>query len=289
MAAAEHYDSLRVASLRERASGAAYLLKKLHNDFKRSLIHEFARGAGFLVDVGCGRGGDLHKWQGAGVRSVLGVDVSGVQVAEARRRAVGIGGMRVEFSVTSPDLAALNELQAGSADVVTVMFALNYMWGSEDEAATVLRQCRRVLRPGGLLLGVYADGGRVQKLASIAPDTEAYDLALHFTGEALPFGSGYTLVIRDTVLDGARPAPEFVVMPDVLAWFARNHGFDAVRAGFRHVDASVLPSPGLRAVSSINASFVFRRSEGVPVFGAPEVQEQEQGHAGQAGDAFGVE
>ena len=74
-------------ALRSRSEGAALPLKQYHNSIKRELINAFSGGPGAsLLDLACGRGGDVWKWMDAGLSYVLGVDLSPGEVAEAARR-----------------------------------------------------------------------------------------------------------------------------------------------------------------------------------------------------------
>lgn len=74
-------------ALRSRSEGAALPLKQYHNSIKRELINAFSGGQGAsLLDLACGRGGDIWKWFDAGLSYVLGVDLSPGEVAEATRR-----------------------------------------------------------------------------------------------------------------------------------------------------------------------------------------------------------
>ena len=257
---AEHYDSLTVPTLAERASGQTYHLKKLHNEFKRKVIEEHARSANMLIDIACGRGGDLNKWQAAGVKAVFGVDVSGTQIAEARRRAERCQGLHAQFSVTPPDLTVLRELPSRCADAVQCMFALNYFWGSLEDAAGLLSTASRLLVPGGVFFGVCASGEAVANFQ--APlNTNTYSLERHWTSgpPARDFGAAYTLTIKDTVLDGVHPAPENLVKYNVLRNLAVLYGFQPVHKGFQPIDSSGLPTAEMRDISAINASFAFKK------------------------------
>ncbi len=104
-----------VQALQQRRQGAALPLKLFHNDIKRRLLakcacgsatlvcttrtglwahtapglpsaRRFARRGCSLLDLCCGRGGDLQKWRDCGVRYVYGVDISRNEVDEAMRR-----------------------------------------------------------------------------------------------------------------------------------------------------------------------------------------------------------
>ena len=52
------------------------------------MVFVLARQVPALLDLACGRGGDIWKWIDADVQSVLGVDISEHEVAECRRRSV---------------------------------------------------------------------------------------------------------------------------------------------------------------------------------------------------------
>jgi 2-polyprenyl-3-methyl-5-hydroxy-6-metoxy-1,4-benzoquinol methylase len=88
-----HYDAhaktpvgSRKDALRQRQQGPAIQLKKFHNDVKRELINTYSRGSRRLLDLACGRGGDLNKWADADIREVVGVDLSPKEIDEAKRR-----------------------------------------------------------------------------------------------------------------------------------------------------------------------------------------------------------
>jgi len=66
--------------------GPAIQLKKFHNDVKRELIKAYAGGASRLLDLACGRGGDMKKWADAQIAEVVGVDLSPKEIEEAQRR-----------------------------------------------------------------------------------------------------------------------------------------------------------------------------------------------------------
>jgi arsenite methyltransferase len=95
-----------------------------------------------VVDLGCGRGGDVLRAAaavGPGGLSV-GVDANEAMIAAARARAGGLP--RVRFVLG--DLAAV-PLPDGRADVVISDCAINH---APDKAA-VYREIHRLLRPGG--------------------------------------------------------------------------------------------------------------------------------------------
>jgi SAM-dependent methyltransferase len=95
-----------------------------------------------VVDLGCGRGGDLVRAAAlvGPTGRVTGVDATGEMVRAARQRTAALPTVEV----LAGDLAAV-PLPAGSADVVISNCAINH---APDKAA-VFREVRRVLAPGG--------------------------------------------------------------------------------------------------------------------------------------------
>jgi len=91
----------------DNLQGPAIQLKKFHNDVKRELIKTFAGGARRLLDLGCGRGGDLHKWADAGIKHVVGVDLSPKEIEEAKRRFRELRGKPLEVDFSQSDALGL--------------------------------------------------------------------------------------------------------------------------------------------------------------------------------------
>ncbi|MFE0022215.1 class I SAM-dependent methyltransferase [Amycolatopsis sp. NPDC059021] len=96
-----------------------------------------------LLDLACGRGGyGLEIARRSGCR-VVGVDFSAVAIGQAQRRAQELGlADRADFRVG--ELAGTG-LGAASVDAVLIVDAVQFAESKLD----ALRECRRVLRPGG--------------------------------------------------------------------------------------------------------------------------------------------
>ena len=67
-----HYDGQanlsvpRGAYMQQRKSGPLIKYKEFANSVKRRMYAEYAQGVSSLVDLACGRGGDISKWRDAG-------------------------------------------------------------------------------------------------------------------------------------------------------------------------------------------------------------------------------
>lgn len=73
-----------------REDSETIFVKKFNNFIKQQLINHFcfaSRAKGLSVlDLCCGRGGDLGKWAKNGIAHYVGVDLSEALVVEAKRR-----------------------------------------------------------------------------------------------------------------------------------------------------------------------------------------------------------
>lgn len=261
-------------ALRDRASGPCAPLKRYHNAIKRALIDTFARDASALLDVGCGRGGDIHKWVSAKIAYVRGIDVSPKEIEEARRRYAVLAprSTHCDFAVETSFGSDGWHGDERVYDVVTCMFALHYFWESEETARAFFRNAAKVLKPGGYVIGTVPDARRVlAKCPSYA--NAILTITQCFEGDPQPFGSAYVCSIGDTIVasdDRTQGSLEYLVFSSVLEKVARHHGFVPCaeytfpgsaesNSWFKHFNASY-PHPDLRAASDLFAAFAFRRA-----------------------------
>lgn len=101
-----------------------------------------------VVEVGCGSGYGAWLLSSLGPRSYVGFDLMPEQIEIARRR--GLNGAR--FLVA--DATEISELADGCADIVVIFGILHHVEAWRQAVA----QCRRLLRPGGIVLVDEPDG-----------------------------------------------------------------------------------------------------------------------------------
>lgn len=131
-----------------------------------------------VVEVGCGTGALSEAALAAGASRHIGVDLSRAYVHEARRR---LDGPRAGFLVSS---ALALPLREGSADAALSGLVLNFV----PEPASMLREMRRVLAPGGLAaLYVWDYAGKMEltrhfwdAAGELDPQAKALDAATRF-------------------------------------------------------------------------------------------------------------
>ena len=135
-------------------------LRKLHNDCKRQLITKWVVPGSYVLDCGCGRGGDWWKWKSVRAR-VAAIDPDEDSLAEAEHRAFEMG-LGVWF-LGQGDIR--QAAFAGPFDVVCYNFSLHYIFSDPQTLAESLHALSVALKPGGLLIGIVPEKDRAKMLA----------------------------------------------------------------------------------------------------------------------------
>lgn len=178
-------------------------LRSFNNWVKSTVIHKFSPGepdSGPLrvLDIGCGKGGDLQKWQRAPqpVELYVGIDPAEVSIEQARERyrqmrsrggggRGGRGGYHNRsqrlfdaeflaedaFSFSLGDLQIIREVgfgpgsrwgPAGGFDVVSMMFCMHYAFENEVKAKGMLNNVAGSLKKGGRFFGVIPNSDKLR-------------------------------------------------------------------------------------------------------------------------------
>jgi cytosine/adenosine deaminase-related metal-dependent hydrolase/SAM-dependent methyltransferase len=105
-----------------------------------------------VVDLGCGTGRWLKALQGAGARSLLGVDFSPEMLGHAKSKLAGAANLVCAA-------CASVSLKPNSADVILANFVLSYV----EDVAHLLETASRALRPGGsmFITDIHPETARV--------------------------------------------------------------------------------------------------------------------------------
>ena len=214
-------------------------LRKLHNGQKRELIKKWVVPGSTVLDCGCGRGGDWHKWKAVRAH-VSAIDPDPESLAEAERRALDMG-----FGVWFLGAGDIRQAAAsGPFDVVCYNFSLHYIVDSFTESLEALS---RAVKPGGLLIGITPELARAEYLTR---------------GGLFKDPLGNTLEIKDgrlwvSLTDGpfyaSGPKSEPLLDAHDLTQALATRGFQCL------VWEPMLPVPNGH-VSDLYSSFVFRKN-----------------------------
>lgn len=154
----------------------AQQMRLLHNNCKRDLIGNHVWPGARVLDCGCGRGGDLHKWKMLKQATVFAIDPDETSMQEARARAAE-SRSQVRF-LPPGDIRTVE----GTFDIICYNFSLHYIVDSYEESLAAIK---RSLNPGGLLVGIVPEKARAEMLTNGRPWQDRLGNTLEIRGDRL--------------------------------------------------------------------------------------------------------
>lgn len=236
----KHYDSIRDTGkkFKNRNESPIYYVKNFNNWIKSVLIRTYAYPGCNVLDIACGKGGDLLKWSKANINSYVGIDISSQAIEDAMDRykgrssdkqygMSGLGDVKFMCYDCCEDLPSLS---MGNFDLVSCQFALHYAFQTEKRAKTMIKNISKNLKEGGVFFCTIPNetilksklykskisGNDLYKI-NFTERREETEL-LNSNYKKSPFGIEYIFSLNDAIYE----CPEYLVNLDVL----RNIAFE---------------------------------------------------------------
>ncbi|EEB08863.1 P-TEFb-cap methyltransferase Pcm1 [Schizosaccharomyces japonicus yFS275] len=242
-----HYNARPEMGLRNRRFSPIINLKRFNNWIKSVLINKFTpkKDLVLVLDMGCGKGGDLIKWDKVNVDGYVGIDIAEISVNQARRRYQNLDASfdAVFYSgdCFSTPIYKLLPPDQRRFDIVSLQFCMHYAFESEALARQMLENVSSVLPRGGIMVGTIPSSDRISYRASkMAPGTLQFGNAIyHVRFESPPnlsfrppFGNKYFFYLEDAVSD----VPEFVVPFEAFRALAEDYHLEMIwQKSFREI------------------------------------------------------
>lgn len=226
---------------KKRTESKIYKLRSFNNCIKYILILKYATRDGNVLDLGCGKGGDLQKWDMAQTSSYVGIDLSDQSIKEAIHRyrrsrchfkAVFATGDA--FKTTVPEILAPFKTEVNlEFDTVSMQFCLHYAFVNEESARRVLENVSRSLKVGGMFVGTIPSSDFIGwKIRRLAPGATGWGNSIYSVDFPNPppkdgkfpnaFGNLYTYYLVDAV----DHVPEYVVPFEKLRSLCEDYGLE---------------------------------------------------------------
>ncbi|KAK4048748.1 mRNA cap guanine-N7 methyltransferase [Microbotryomycetes sp. JL221] len=242
VAVANHYNARPNIGISARNESPIIGLKNFNNWIKSVLVATFGRREGSseprikVLDLGCGKGGDLQKWAKAGTDELVGIDLAEVSIEQARERWQSMRNRPnvASFHVcdcfeTSIEQVLDNTTLSRPFDVVSMQFCMHYAFETKEKAHMMLSNVSRFLRPGGRFIGTIPDAENLlSRLDAIEDDNNlafgnsVYGIKFDHRTWDSPFGHRYTFYLQDAVDE----VPEYVVYWEEFVQMAENYGLE---------------------------------------------------------------
>ncbi|XP_057687913.1 mRNA cap guanine-N7 methyltransferase [Corythoichthys intestinalis] len=242
---ANHYNRIQEVGLAARSQSRIFYMRNFNNWIKSVLIGETVekvRDAGqrqiSVLDLGCGKGGDLLKWRKGGISHLVCADIADVSVEQCRDRYEYMRrkgrGDRQAFSAqfitgdcTKERLADKYDRPDLTFDICSCQFVYHYSFESEAKANMMLRNACERLKPGGFFIGTTPDAyelvKRLESSDSLSFGNDVFRVSFRERGRYPLFGCQYHFNLEQVV-----DVPEFLVYFPLFEHMAKNYGMSLV-------------------------------------------------------------
>lgn len=236
---AAHYNELKECGLKVRSESRIFYLRNFNNWMKSALIGEFLdrvrqkkKGQLTVLDLGCGKGGDLLKWKKGRIDKLVCTDIAEVSVkqceqryADMRARGRNEQTFNAEF-ITADSSKELLSLKYSNPeitfDICSCQFVYHYSFETYEQADLMLRNACERLCPGGYFIGTTPDGcelvNRLEASEANSFGNDVYSVTFQEKGKYPLFGCKY-----DFSLEGVVNVPEFLIYFPVLVEMAKKY------------------------------------------------------------------
>lgn len=233
-------------------------MRKFHNDIKRKLYNDYTKPGDALLDLACGKGGDLNKWVQCKLSKVSGYDIDTESINESHKR-YNIYKNKLQFNSGVLDLS--KNVISGNKDynVISSMFAFHYFFENQDTFEIIMTTIKNNLKIGGYFIGTIFDGDTINEL--LPEPSSIYTLK---TNETIDFqlsrlsNHSISVHLRETVLD--KPMVEYIVPVNHFKELMEKNGFELIETTmFGDYPSKYTLNYNETNISYLNRTFVFQR------------------------------
>ncbi|XP_015472653.1 mRNA cap guanine-N7 methyltransferase isoform X4 [Parus major] len=169
-AVAAHYNELQEVGLEKRSQSRIFYLRNFNNWTKSVLIGEFIdrvrqkKNDITVLDLGCGKGGDLLKWKKGRIKKLVCTDIADISVQQCKHRYEEMKSrcrynehiFDAEFiqADSTKDLLSSKYSDPDMRfDICSCQFVYHYSFETYEQADMMLKNACGNLSPGGYFIG----------------------------------------------------------------------------------------------------------------------------------------
>nr|SVE70470.1 EOG090X07I2 [Daphnia similis]SVE71094.1 EOG090X07I2 [Daphnia similis]SVE71725.1 EOG090X07I2 [Daphnia similis] len=248
---ANHYNQLSERGVAERKESRIFHMRNLNNWIKSRIIgnmlDRIRKENGphcrlNVLDLGCGKGGDLLKWERGHVHHVVCADIAETSIEQCKERYAKLKHRsRQVFSAefiaadcSKENIMERMENRELKLDLVSCQFAFHYSFESLPQAEQMLANVSCNLQPGGYFIGTTTDAYDIMRRLGRDenPENRKFGNSI-FSVEFPPetnldppplFGAKYNFHLEEVV-----DCPEFLVNFPTFEKLALKYGLTLVQ------------------------------------------------------------
>ncbi len=241
--ALQHYETARDMGIEGRSASRLLFLRSFNNWVKSTLIRHYCRKRASVMDLCCGKGGDIHKWKLSDCGHYVGMDISEHAINHAVERFKKYDVRDIfpaifvkKADVTDPSLD-INYIIPRNVqfDIVSCQMSMHYLFNNVESIRNFLNIVTLRLVPGGYFIGTIPDANvLVKKVRATKEKVDAegkkrvFSFGNGFYSAAFsqksfpkdkPFGIKYYFYLEDSV--GRKEDNRIVYVPEYLVVFEK--------------------------------------------------------------------
>nr|XP_013797828.1 PREDICTED: mRNA cap guanine-N7 methyltransferase isoform X1 [Apteryx mantelli mantelli]XP_013797836.1 PREDICTED: mRNA cap guanine-N7 methyltransferase isoform X1 [Apteryx mantelli mantelli] len=243
-AVAAHYNELQEVGLEKRSQSRIFYLRNFNNWTKSVLIGEFIdrvrrkKSDITVLDLGCGKGGDLLKWKKGRIKKLVCTDIADISVQQCKQRYEDMKARCrynehifdaefIQADSTKDLLSSKYNVPHMCFDICSCQFVYHYSFETYEQADMMLKNACGNLSPGGYFIGTTPNSFELVKRLEASETNsfgnDVYSVKFEKKGEYPLFGCKYDFHLEEVV-----DVPEFLVYFPLLEQMAKKHGMKLV-------------------------------------------------------------
>jgi mRNA (guanine-N7-)-methyltransferase len=253
----EYFDSKRDMGNAGRMASRVSFLRQFNNWIKAILIKQYCRKNYSVLDLCCGKGGDLGKWLLSRIGLYVGADIAHQSVLHAKQRYDQKKIFPAIF--ITADLGHPNQLihdtlhnqQNIMFNIVSCQMSMHYFFKTEQTLRTFLKNVTDRLAGGGYFIGSIPDSNvlvrklrktRQKQLPGRVNEKEIFTFGNQFYSVKFaqkrfrsnrPFGIEYYFYLEDSVGKEDENGqityvPEYLILFDNFVQIAKEYGLEFI-------------------------------------------------------------
>ena len=251
-------------------------LRDYHNHVKYELCKELIPNRdNDLLDIGVGRGGDMHKWHKCEIQNVYGIDISKGSILDAISRFKGceyLKHRKYRFYYTRKKESFQNIYDAkikpckyDRFKYISCMFAFHYFFENENSLNQFFCDINNFIQSNGILMLTVPDGDAIMKLLQNKQTFQNSCMRIDLNSRDIRgIGDEIDFYLTDTLYFGDKfVSKEFLVFENILKQKCQKYNFKIIKNCMFHDYIPPLLHDDEKTASSINRIYVLQKSSSV--------------------------
>ena len=263
------------------------MLRQLHNNIKKRMLESCRDN--YLLDIGSGRGGDLHKWKPLNLK-VFAVEPSLENIQEFQERLEESGYKYDEttghYIFDKTHVRIMNGRGQDTEDIVrgykssydtppgyiTIFNALTFFFESEESLNALIDTIDSLLPSGGSFMGMVMDGDAVKQMMGTLDTIEQVSWKIKKMGDFTesPYGNKIYIDLEDTIVQNQ---VEYLVD---FKEFTKKLAEKGIHVDTVEMLSSKNLSPSQSALYNLYKTFKFKKQIGAISAAAPTISSVEE-------------